>query len=68
MDARQIIRETLADIISISREDIENAVLALDLESMVQEAVETKLQEAVQDIVQEELDDAVEAAVDYALS
>ena len=68
MNARQIIRDTLTSLIEITRNDIENAVMALDLADMVQEAVEEYLPEAIKQAVEEELEAAVEEAIDGALS
>lgn len=68
MKARQIIRDTLADLIEITRDDIENAVMALDLADMIQETVSEYLPEAIKQAVEEELEAAVEEAIDGALS
>ena len=68
MNARQIIRDTLTGLIEITRDDIENAVMALDLADMIQEAVEEYLPEAIKQAVEEELEAAVEEAIDGALS
>ena len=68
MNARQIIRDTLTSLIEITRDDIENAVMALDLADMIQEAVEEYLPEAIKQAVEEELEAAVEEAIDGALS
>ena len=68
MNARQIIRDTLAELVTITRDDIENAVMALDLADMIQEAVEEYLPEAIKQAVEEEIETAVEEAIDGALS
>ena len=68
MNARQIIRDTLAELVTITRDDIENAVMALDLADMIQEAVEEYLPEAIKQAVEEEIEAAVEEAIDGALS
>ena len=68
MNARQIIRDTLTELVTISQRDIENAVMALDLADMIQEAVEEYLPEAIKQVVEEEIEAAVEEAIDGALS
>ena len=68
MNARQIIRDTLAELVTITRDDIENAVMALDLADIIQEAVEEYLPEAIKQAVEEEIEAAVEEAIDGALS
>ena len=68
MNARSIIRETLAGLVTISRDDIESAVLALDLADMIQDAVAEYLPEAIMQAVEEEINAAVEEAIDGALS
>ena len=68
MNARNIIRDTLAGLVTISRDDIESAVLSLDLADMIQDAVAEYLPEAVKQAVEEEIEAAVEEAIDGALS
>lgn len=68
MNARNIIRDTLAGLVTISRDDIENAVLSLDLADMIQDAVTEYLPEAIKQAVEEEIEAAVEEAIDGALS
>lgn len=67
MNARQIIRDTLTNLVEISRDDIENAVMALDLTDMIQEAVTEYLPKAIEQAVEEEIEAAVEEAIDGAL-
>lgn len=68
MNARQIIRETIADLVEISRSDIEAAISELDILDMITDALTTQLPEAIKDLVEEEIEEAVSDAIDDALN
>ena len=68
MNARSIIRDTLAGLVTISRDDIESAVLSLDRADMIHDAVAEYLPKAIMQAVEEEINAAVEEAIDGALS
>lgn len=64
MNARQIIRNALEDMVEITRDDIEEAILALDLTDLIRDAIAENIQGAVQRVVEEEIESAVEEAIE----
>lgn len=68
MNVRQIIREAITDLVTIDRQQIEDAVMNLDLSDMIAEAIADKLPDAIEEIVKEELDDVVSEVIDNALN
>lgn len=68
MNAREIIRETIADLVEINREDIRAAVETMDILDMIAEAIDDQLPEAIRHLVEDEIDSAVAEAIDGALS
>ena len=68
MNVRQIIREAIADLVTIDQNDIESAITELDLTSMILDAVAEQLPEAIEKLVEEELEEAVSDAIDNALN
>lgn len=68
MNIRAIIRDTIESLVEIDREEIENAVMELDIQDMITDAINEQLPEAIRQTVIEEIDSAVEEAIDGALS
>lgn len=67
MNVRQIIREAIADLVTIDQRDIESAIMELDLTSMITNAVAEQLPEAIKELVEEELEEIVSDAIESAL-
>ena len=67
MNVRQIIRNIITELVTIDREQIENAIMDLDLNDMIANAIEDKLPDAIEKLVQEELNEAVSNALNNLL-
>lgn len=67
MNVRQIIRETIASLVEISRSDIETAITEIDILDMIADALTDQLPEAIKEIVEDEIREAVSDAIDDAL-
>lgn len=59
MNIRQTIRETLQCMVIISREDIESAVMSLDIAGMIADEIADQLPDAIRCTVEEEVANAV---------
>lgn len=68
MNARQIIRDTIADLITINRDDIESAIMNIDISCMIKDELDEQLPDAIAEIIKEEISEAVSDAIESQLN
>lgn len=68
MNIREVIRDTIQDLIDIDRHTIEDAIMDCDIQNLIENAIALQLPAAIEDAVKEEIDDAVAEAISDALA